>query len=138
MQNNSAALAQTTKRRTEPKSYNGTTRLIIQGETSMNIIIVSTTFTKKEDAERIAGLLLDRKLIACAQISGPITSIYRWQEKVTSATEYTLSLKTTQHLFQTVQETLIQEHPYELPEILGQEIHHVSRAYHDWVCGEVK
>lgn len=102
------------------------------------LIVVTTTFAHKEDAERIAGLLLDRNLIACAQISGPITSVYRWREKVTSASEYILSLKTTRQRFQILQEILTQEHPYELPEIIGQEIHHVSPAYYDWVCGEVQ
>ncbi|EKD39515.1 MAG: hypothetical protein ACD_75C00380G0007 [uncultured bacterium] len=102
------------------------------------LILVTTTFAHKEDAERIAELLLDRNLIACAQISGPITSVYRWREKVTSASEYILSLKTTRQRFQILQEILTQEHPYELPEIIGQEISHVSPAYYDWVCGEVQ
>ena len=103
-----------------------------------NLIVVSTSLDNKEDAERIAGLLLERNLIACAQISGPITSVYRWRGKVTTATEYVLSLKTTQQRFQILQEILIQEHPYELPEIIGQGIEHVSTAYYDWVCGEVQ
>jgi periplasmic divalent cation tolerance protein len=102
------------------------------------IILVSTTFAQKEDAERIAELLLDRNLIACAQIAGPVTSIYRWGGKVHSTPEYTMTLKTTQHRLQDLQKTLIQEHPYELPEIIGQEIDHVSLAYADWVSGEVQ
>ena len=45
------------------------------------IVLISTTLENKADAERIAELLLERKLIACAQISGPITSLYRWKER---------------------------------------------------------
>jgi periplasmic divalent cation tolerance protein len=102
------------------------------------IISVSTTFAEKEDAERIARLLLDRNLIACAHIAGPVTSVYRWRGKVNSAPEYTMTVKTTRHLLQELQEILIREHPYELPEITGQEIDYVSSAYGDWVTGEVK
>lgn len=102
------------------------------------LILVSTTFSRKEDAERIAQLLLDRKLIACAHISGPITSVYRWQEKVNTSPEYTMSVKTTPQRWQTLQDILLREHPYELPEIVGQEIQYVSDAYYNWVCGEVQ
>ncbi|OGR18264.1 MAG: hypothetical protein A2X81_02485 [Desulfobacterales bacterium GWB2_56_26] len=102
------------------------------------LLLVSTTFSRKEDAERIAQLLLDRKLIACAHISGPITSVYRWQGKVNTTPEFTMSVKTTPQRWQTLQDILVREHPYELPEIVGQEIQHVSDAYYDWVCGEVQ
>lgn len=106
--------------------------------TMKTLLVVSTTFERKEDAERIARLLLDRRLIACAHIAGPITSIYRWQGKVHSSTEFTMNVKTLPRLRQPLEDTLVQEHPYELPEIVGQEIPHVSDAYYDWVCGEVQ
>ena len=102
------------------------------------IIIISTTLEKKDDAERIAGLLLDHKLIACAQISGPITSLYRWKGVTTSATEFSLSVKTTASLTDKVKDILLLEHPYELPEIIVQEIDHSSKEYSRWVYGEVQ
>jgi periplasmic divalent cation tolerance protein len=82
-------------------------------------------------------LLLERRLVGCAQISAPITSIYRWRGKPTTATEVILSLKTTESFFAPVKELLLQEHPYEVPEIIGQEITQVSDAYGAWVDGEV-
>lgn len=103
-----------------------------------SIILVTTTLEKKEDAERIAGLLLDRKLIACAQISGPITSLYRWEGMKTSATEFSLSLKTTPPCIETIKALLCLEHPYDLPEIIVQEIDNSSNEYSKWVYGEVQ
>ena len=102
------------------------------------IILISTTLEKKEDAERIAEHLLDRKLIACAQISGPITSLYRWKEVTASATEFSLCLKTTETCTETVLSLLHQEHPYELPEVIVQEINYSSPEYSQWVHGEVQ
>ena len=102
------------------------------------IIIISTTLEKKADAERIAELLLEVKLIACAQISGPITSLYRWKEVTTSATEFGLSLKTPPACTEKVKALLHQEHPYELPEIIVQEIDRASLEYTQWVHGEVQ
>lgn len=102
------------------------------------IVLISTTLENKEDAERIAGLLLDRKLIACAQISGPISSLYRWQGVTTSATEFSLSLKTTTGCAETVKTIMGQEHPYDLPEVIVQKIDNSSKEYADWVYGEVQ
>ncbi len=102
------------------------------------IIIISTTLTNKADAERIAELLLERKLIACAQISGPITSLYRWKKVTTSSTEFSLSLKTTVPCTEKVKALLYQEHPYELPEIIVQEIADSSTEYSQWIHGEVQ
>ena len=101
------------------------------------LLLVTTTVEHKEDAERIASLLLERRMIACAQISAPIASIYRWRGKVTTATEFVLSLKTLPHYYTQIEELILREHPYEVPEIIGQEIPLVSCAYSDWVSREV-
>jgi periplasmic divalent cation tolerance protein len=101
------------------------------------LLLITTTVERKEDAERIASLLLEQKLIACAQISAPISSVYRWRGKVITATELVLSLKTMPHHYDLVEEVLLQEHPYETPEIIAQEIPFVGNAYMDWVKQEV-
>ncbi|MCP4338942.1 MAG: divalent-cation tolerance protein CutA [Desulfobulbaceae bacterium] len=102
------------------------------------IVIVSTTLENKEDAERLARLLLEGKMIACAQISGPITSLYRWEGVVNSATEFTLSLKTTPQFTEKVKTLLNREHPYDLPEMIIQESVNSSSDYSQWVYGEVQ
>jgi periplasmic divalent cation tolerance protein len=101
------------------------------------LVTITTTFERKEDAERIAGLLIDRRLIACGQISAPITSIYKWQGRVVTATEFLLSLKTLAKNYPKVEQLILQEHPYQTPEIVAQEISFVSKAYKDWLSEEV-
>lgn len=101
------------------------------------LLVVSTTFERAEDARRIAAVLLERRLVACAQISAPITSMYRWRGKPTTAIEYVLILKTTEPSFAPIKELLLREHPYEVPEIIGHQISHVSDAYGAWIEGEV-
>jgi uncharacterized protein involved in tolerance to divalent cations len=49
----------------------------------------------------------------------------------------TLSLKTIPQHYALVEAVLLQEHPYETPEIIGQEIPLVSNDYRDWVEQEV-
>ena len=102
-----------------------------------SIIILTTTFENKEDAARQARLLVEGRLVACAQISSPITSFYRWKGEVESATEFTLSMKTTPQRVAAVKQHLAEFHPYDLPEIIGTELHDVNREYLEWVYKEV-
>lgn len=101
------------------------------------LLLVTTTVERKEDAERIAALLLERRLVACAQISSSITSLYRWRGENVTASEMVLSFKTLPHHFPLVEKMLLKEHPYEIPEIIAQEIPLVSTTYYDWVEQEV-
>jgi periplasmic divalent cation tolerance protein len=103
-----------------------------------SIIIVSTTLESREEAEKLARLVVDDRLVACAQISGPITSCYRWQGKVESATEFTLSMKTTIQRLPDLEARLIEHHPYDVPEIISRGLDGVNSEYLDWVYGEVQ
>ena len=103
-----------------------------------SIIIVSTTLESREEAEQLARIFVDARLVACAQVSGPITSFYRWQGKVESAAEFTLSMKTTGQLLNDVEARLKELHPYDVPEIIAKEVDGVNDDYLDWVCGEIQ
>ncbi len=103
----------------------------------MKILLITTTVEQKEDAERLAELLLEKRLVACAQISTPITSMYRWRGEVTTATEVVLSLKTFRRHYSAVEQILLQEHPYEIPEIIAQDEFLASESYSKWLEGEV-
>jgi len=100
------------------------------------IILVSTTLEKLDEAEAIARKLLDKRIIACAQISGPIKSLYRWKEATVAAEEFVLAIKTTPSLQQRVVDLIIQMHTYELPEIIIHNPNYVSPEYANWVYGE--
>ena len=51
-------------------------------------IQVLTTVESEQEAERISAALVDRRLAACVQVLGPISSRYRWQGKVEQAQEW--------------------------------------------------
>lgn len=101
------------------------------------LIVVYTTVNDKDDARKIAQLLLKSNLIACAQIDGPIESIYRWKDRVETDTEYRLGVKTTRDLLEQVVSTIQKHHPYELPEIVGNAYEFCTTDYANWLAGEV-
>lgn len=103
-----------------------------------SLIVVSTTVETKADAERLASILIERRLVACAQISSPLTSMYRWQGKIVIAEEFLLTLKTRKSLYESVAQTLRLEHPYQVPEVIGQEIEMVDERYSGWIAEETK
>ncbi len=101
------------------------------------VCIISSTFGKFEDAEKIGQMLLAGRKVACAQISSPILSLYRWKDKLERSEEVVLTLKTLPDNLVEVQSLLEQNHPYETPEILVRLDCEVSEKYHSWMQEEI-
>ncbi len=100
-------------------------------------IIVTTTLEEHEAAERLARLLLAKKLIACAQIFGPGKSLYWWQGEIVEASEVVLAMKTDRSLFGRIEQLIKTEHPYQVPEIVATAIACGSSDYLGWLRGEL-
>ena len=96
-------------------------------------IQVVTTTARREEAERIARDLVEKRLAGCAQIVGPITSIYRWQGKVETDEEWQCWCKTRGEPFPRVDEAIRAVHPYQVPEILAMPIAAGSEQYLAWL-----
>ena len=82
-------------------------------------IQVFTTTETKEEAEKIAQYLVEQKLAACVQITGPIASTYRWKGKVENAQEWLCVIKTREDLYDKVEKSIKKLHSYETPEIIA-------------------
>jgi periplasmic divalent cation tolerance protein len=100
--------------------------------------IVLTTTGSREEAGRIAQALVERRLAACVNLVGPVTSVYRWQEKVEQAEEFLLLIKTTAECFSEVREAIQELHSYELPECVALPIEAGSAEYLDWIGDSVE
>jgi periplasmic divalent cation tolerance protein len=99
-------------------------------------LVLSTT-SSKEEAQKIAHALVDRRLAACVNIVGPIESVYRWQGKVQASAEYLLLVKTTAERFPAVRFAIRELHSYELPECIALEIDNGSDEYLNWMEASV-
>lgn len=97
---------------------------------------VTTTTARREDAERIAGELLEARLAACVQIAGPIESRYRWKGEIETAREWLCLIKTAAARFPEVERAIRAVHPYETPEIVETAISAGSAAYLEWIRTE--
>lgn len=94
---------------------------------------VTTTLDSREAADRLAALLVDARLAACAQVTGPVASTYRWQGRIERAAEWSCSLKTTMTRLPALEARIRAEHPYQVPEIVAVPIVVGDPAYLAWI-----
>ena len=96
-------------------------------------IQITTTTDNRDLAVKIAGSLVEQKIAACAQVSGPITSIYEWKGKIENSQEWYCVIKTRKDLYPRVEERIKKLHSYEVPEIIAVPIVAGNPAYLEWI-----
>lgn len=101
-------------------------------------LVVLTTVEKQEDGERLARLLVERELAACAQVLPPMTSVYRWRGNIERASETLLLIKTTRGAYPQLESAIKENHPYQTPEIVALPVVAGSDDYLRWVAGSVR
>jgi uncharacterized protein involved in tolerance to divalent cations len=82
------------------------------------MIVIHTTASSAQDAERLAEALVGEGLAACVQIL-PILSVYAWKGEVQREPEHLLQIKTRAELFEVVRARIRQLHSYETPEVVA-------------------
>ena len=100
-------------------------------------IQLSTTTEKKEDANRIAREVVEKRLAACAQVIGPISSTYWWEGKIEETEEWLCIMKSRKDLYDRLEKAIRDIHPYEVPEIVAVPLAGGSRDYLAWLSNEV-
>jgi len=97
---------------------------------------IVTTTEQKEEAVRIARALVERRLAACVQIVGPVTSIYRWRGTIEEAQEWQCWAKCQADDYGEVESAITALHPYDEPEVLATPVVAGSGSYLKWLMEE--
>lgn len=84
-------------------------------------------------AKRIAHVLVEEALVACATVGAPCVSMYMWNGRLEGSDEIPLVLKTTRARVPAVLDRLLQLHPDEVPEALVLPVSGGSERYLAWV-----
>ena len=103
-----------------------------------DVVTVLMTAPGAEVAETVVCGLLDERLVACGNVIPGAVSLYRWEGRVHRDEEVVVILKTLRRLVPRVLERAGELHPYDVPELLVQDVTDCSRAYLEWVgkeCG---
>ncbi|MEM8908863.1 MAG: divalent-cation tolerance protein CutA [Bacteroidota bacterium] len=102
----------------------------------MSFIAVYITHGTENAAQKITDYLLQKKLIACANIF-PINSMYWWQEKIAQDKEWVSIVKTIPENWDLLQREVEAIHPYSVPCIMKIEVS-ANTAYEAWIRQEVQ
>jgi periplasmic divalent cation tolerance protein len=99
---------------------------------------VTTTWPDQNGAENLAVTVVAERLAACAQVLGPISSIFRWKGEVEHASEWYCHLKTTLARYPALQARIRDLHPYDVPEVIAVPIMQGDRDYLQWIHEAVR
>jgi len=100
----------------------------------MDALVVFMTAASREEAVRIADLLVGAHLAACVQLLPEIESVYRWEGKIERQSEVLLLAKTIKEKFGDLEREVRAIHSYETPEIVAVPIDQISEPYRKWLA----
>ncbi len=104
----------------------------------MNALIVFSTAPNVAMARKIVGVILKKRLAACAHLAPVGESHYWWKGRLEKAREVAMTFKTTKKSLPSLMRTLKQSHPYETPEIVAVRIQAGHPAYLKWLVKETR
>jgi len=100
------------------------------------MISVYITCKNKAEARKIAKVLINKKLIACANIF-PIQSIYRWKGKKEESNEHVLLGKSLDNKFKAIESEVKKIHSYDVP-FIGAWKERTTADVQQWIREELK
>lgn len=106
-------------------------------ETSPYVVLLITTATV-EEAQRISKVLLEQRKIACVNIVPRVSSFFWWQDKLDSAEESLLIVKTKASLLNEIVPLVKEIHSYDIPELIALPIIGGNQDYLEWIRKEVR
>ena len=102
-----------------------------------NHITVFTTVSSKQEAKKISRGLVEKKLAYCVNTIPSIQSTYHWDGKLCVDDELLLIIKTKEEKFSTLKDWVLENHSYDIPEVIAIPISHGSSDYlkciDDWI-----
>jgi len=104
----------------------------------LSYIVVIVTVASREEAVKIVRSLLEERLIACANIVGPISSLFWWEGKIDEASEFLVFMKSHENHFERLSERVTEIHSYEVPEIVALPIIKGSQSYLEWLSDSLR
>ncbi|MCI0383315.1 divalent-cation tolerance protein CutA [Streptomyces sp. CNQ085] len=102
------------------------------------ILTVLTTTDSPEKAGALARGAVEARVAACAQVSGPVTSVYRWEGEVRAEPEWQVLLKTAAARYDALEAYLCGAHDYDTPEIIATQVVRGGADYLAWVAEETR
>jgi periplasmic divalent cation tolerance protein len=99
---------------------------------------VQTTTDSRAEAMELSRAAVQARLAACAQVAGPVASMYWWNDGLERAEEWLVLLKLPADRYEALAAFLAERHSYDEPEIIALPIVAGSAAYLTWMDEETR
>lgn len=99
---------------------------------------VTTTTDSRAEAAELARSAVAERLVACAQLVGPIASTYWWEDEIESAEEWMVVFKTSADRFEELASLIAEGHSYDTPEIIATPVVAGSMDYLAWITEQTE
>ncbi len=100
--------------------------------------LIYTTASDPAEAARLCDALVEENLVACANILGPMASVYRWEGEIQRAQEIAVILKTSADRVARVSARLAELHSYDCPCVVALPIVGGHQPFIDWIVDEAE
>lgn len=102
---------------------------------SRKAVVVFSTIDSEKKAKALAKALVQKKLVACVNIVGHVTSIYEWKGETCEEEEWLLVMKTASHCLKELKSALKELHSYDIPELVVCPVIDGLPDYLRWLFG---
>lgn len=102
----------------------------------MQILMIYVTYPALEMAREVSRILVEERLVACANIFPAHESLYHWDGAVQSENEVAVIYKTAQTRYAPLQARILALHPYECPCIAAMPIEKTHDDFARWIVSE--
>lgn len=106
-------------------------------ETTESVSVVLVTAPDLDTARKLAQGALEARLVACANLVPAVESHYWWQGKLESSAEVLIIFKTTDDTLAPLEAHVLENHPYDTPEIVALPLKSGTPRYLDWLMSSV-
>ena len=110
-------------------------------------IVVLTTCSSSEEAQRLARSLVEKRLAACVNVMPGVRSVYRWineagkseagEDAIVDEEEILLLIKSSRALLEELKGEIERQHSYEVPEVIALPVVDGSERYLEWMNREL-
>ncbi len=96
-------------------------------------IVILCTCPDHKSAEKLARGLVEGRLAACINLVPGLTSIYPWRGKIERDSEVLMVIKSRRDRYRDIEQFILKNHPYEIPELVALPVVSGSEGYLHWV-----